>query len=138
MSFTLTAELQIKLDELAGRLYLAKQKEDAAKADRIEIESQIAARIPTADQGQRTVPITGKAKLTVKRGLSHKADFDAITKVMADSKQASPIKTKTTRELDVQGYEYYREHDPELFALLSQHVAVTPRKPAVTLTLPKS
>jgi len=137
-AFTVTPELQIQLDDLAGQLYLAKQKEDDAKAERIEIEEKIAARIPTADQGQRTVQITGKAKLTVKRSLSHKADFDAIEKVMAGSKQASPVRTKTTRELDVKGYEYYRTNNPELFAALSQHVEVTPRKPAVTLTLPKS
>jgi len=117
------------LEELATNLYDAKKAEEAAKAQRIEAEEAIAALVETPENGSKTVT-AGALKITVKRGLSYKADVQAILGLgLADP----PLKTKI--ELHEKAYEEIRQSDPDLFAKVSRFVTVTPRKVAVSLNL---
>ena len=130
-----------KLWELATQFRLAKIEEDLSKKKRIAIEDQIATLIPSKADGQKTVTLKNGTKVTVKRGLSYKADLDSIMqffKEMAQPILAIPIKSKTTRELDIAGYEWYRQNHPDVFNLLSQHIIVAPRKPSVTVKSAKT
>ncbi len=134
-SFTLTNEIQVKLKELTHVLKNAKAAEALSKRGRIDAEEQIATLVPTEDIGQKTVTLNDGTKITVKRGLNYKADVQPIWKIFDKSNQLAPLKSKTTVELDVKGYEWYRENDTETFALMSQHVTVTPKKVAVSLVV---
>jgi len=136
--FVLTDLALRRLDSLAGDLLDAKAEEDIARKRRIAIEEQIADLVPTEERGQQTVSLSGGYKLTVKRDLSYKADVEAICACAAKCcEYPPPIKSKTTHELDVAGYEWYRERYPDVFSLLAQHVEVKPKKVAITVKVPK-
>lgn len=135
-SLTPEQEKENKLLILAVNLRVAKEAESRTKKSRIAIEQVIAAEIPSDETGQKTVTLSNGTKITVKRGLSYKADLNEVQGVFnAEGPQdlIAPIKAKTTRELDVKGYEWYRANHPTLFAQLTQYVTITPRKVAVTL-----
>ncbi len=124
-----------EIQELAYVLENAKEAEALAKRGRVDAEEQIAALVPTEDTCQKTITLDNGTKITVKRGLSYKADVQAIEKVFNELEQVAPLKSKTTVELDVKGYEYYRKEEPEFFGVLSQYVTVTPKKVAVSLVV---
>ncbi len=120
------------LDELAGYLYDARKREDAAKQERIEIEEKIASIVETPDNGSKTVDAGNGLKVTVKRSLNYKADMDGI--ITLDGIVSSlPIKTK--REFDAKAYEEIREKSPKDFAQLAKFVMVSQAKTSVTLKL---
>ena len=127
-------------EEEAARLYVlsvnlrtAKDRENGMKARRIAIEEQIAALIPGPETGQKTVVVKDGSKLVVTRGLNYKADLDGIMNSLADTEWQSPIKSKSTCQLDVEGYEWYRKNHPDVFNHIAQHVSVTPKKVSVVL-----
>lgn len=129
------AETICQLQYLAIRLMQEKDDESKARDRRVAIEEQIAVLIPGPDKGQKTVTLEDGTKITVERGFNYKADLAEIEKVFASEGESryAPIKVKTTRELDVKGYEWYRENDPEAFQLLARHVSVTPKKVSVSV-----
>ena len=126
-----------QLDILARNLLVAKHNEEIARRSRIEIEERIIGEIAFAeDRGQKTVTLEDGTKIVVKKELSYKVDFDALEEERFPLDKDGdppplPTKSKTTRELDVKGYEWYREHNPDVFRIIAQHVTVTPRKPSV-------
>ena len=127
---------------LVANLRRAKDTEEQAKKNRIKLEELVAKFVPTDEVGQKTVVASDGTKVTVKRGLSYKADLDAIETVLpsisdghhTDSGLPAPIEVKTTRSLDVKGYEWYRKNHPGVFAQLAQHITVTPRKISVSIS----
>ncbi len=136
-SFVLTVEIQVRLKELASELKNAKAAEALARNSRIDAEEQIAALIPTEDTGQKTVTLNNGTKITVKRELNYKADVNKLYDEMVCEcpQHIPPVKTKTTKELDAKGYEWYRTNEPKVYELISQYVTVTPKKVAVTLVV---
>ena len=129
-------------EEEAARLYVlsvnlrtAKDRENGMKARRIAIEEQIAALIPGPETGQKTVVVKDGSKLVITRGLSYKADLEKIESDLKDSDWPAPIATKTTRSLDVKGYEWYKKECQPVFQQIAQHVSVTPKKVSVALKL---
>lgn len=120
---------------LAMGLRNAKKAEETTKRNRIALEEKLAVLVPTREVGQETKALANGMKLVIKRGLSYKADLSAIQEIFAnqDDLDSVPIKIKTTRELDVKGYEWYRANYPDVFQVMSEHVTVTPRKPSVTV-----
>lgn len=122
---------------LAAQLLEHKREEDFWKAKRIESEQAIAAQIPGPEKGQKTVTLEGGTKITVNRGLSYKADIEAIRELLTGFESPPPIKSKTTHELDVMGYEWYRDNLPDSFDRIAQHVTVKPRKVSVSVEVGK-
>ncbi len=129
-----------ELWDLSARLSLTKIEEALAKKKRIAIEEQIALLVPGPETGQKTVKFKSGASITVKRGLNYKANLEKIDRLFFDfgqPKLVAPIKTKTTRELDTVGYEWYGKKHPDVFRLLTEYVVVTPKKVAVALKAAK-
>ena len=122
--------MRTDLDVFVDLLLDAKREEEQAKAERIKLEEQIAALVPGPATGQKTVKLDDGTSITVKRGLNYKADFDELVKVDTGEFPA-PIKTKTTRELDVAAYEWFRSDRPEIFCKMVDFVSVTPKKVSV-------
>lgn len=129
----MTDEQTAKLRQLACFLKTAKNEEEVAKNKRIEVEESIAALVDGPDRGQKTVDLGDGLRVTVERGFNYKADLNAVARVFEDSGMPAPIKIKTTRELDVIGYEWYRFSEPGYFTEIAKHVTVTPKKTAVTV-----
>ena len=130
--------------DLVQELRLAKVAENVARKRKVALEEEISSLIPSKETGQRTIEAKsddGQAiKVTVKRGLNYKADLDKIDAYFFEESPsdghnllATPTKAKTARELDVSGYEWYKETHPEIFAEIAKHVTVTPKKTAVTI-----
>jgi hypothetical protein len=121
------------LECLVRHLLRAKQQEDAARSGRIALEEKIAALIPGPDRGQKTVKLSDGSSVTVERGFNYRADCAAIETEFDQATKPAPVKTKTTRELDVVGYEWYLANDPEGAAMLNGKVVITPKKIAVSV-----
>lgn len=124
-----------ELDLLVRELRGLKEAENEARHRRIDVEEKIAAFIPGPETGQKTVKLNDGMSITVKRGFNYKADCAKIAELFEPNnifgQFAVPIKTKTTRELDEKGYEYYRLREPGVFNKLAEFVVVTPKKVSV-------
>jgi hypothetical protein len=134
----MTEEQLAELTKLTEDFMEAKTRENESRQKRIDIEDKIAAIIKTPEEGQKTVSL-GSIKLTVKRGLSYKADLEEII-AMFDAgisdghlPLACPIKSSTRRELDIQGYKWYQKNYPDVFRSMSKHIEVKPKKVAVSI-----
>jgi len=122
---------------LAVQLQEHKMEEEFWRKKRIASEESIAAQIPGPEKGQKTVTLEDGTKVIVERGLIYRADLDAISKLLADSECPPPIKTKTACELDIAGYEWYRDNMPDSFDRITQHVTVKPKKVSVKVIAAK-
>ncbi len=135
-SLSIEDEAAANLVNVAINLRKAKEVEARTKANRIKLEELLASLVPTKEIGQTTTVLTNGMKVTVKRGYNYSADLAEIGAILvqnADDELPAPVKVKTTRSLDVKGYEWYRENHPGLFKLLAEHVTVTPAKVSVTV-----
>jgi hypothetical protein len=123
------------LEMLVIDLQATKLQEEMVRSKRIELEVEVAQLVPGPERGSKTVTLGDGTKVTVERGFNYKADCDAIERDMFNFQPGRPIpiKIKTTRELDVIGYEWFRENAPEGFSVISKHVQVTPKKIAVSI-----
>lgn len=121
-----------KLVELVRHLIQAKQTEEKAKEVRIAYEEQIAELVPGPDRGQVTKKLEGGTSVCVERGFNYKADIQGLRDACTGT-EFVPVKVKTTTELDVAGWEWYRINEPEMFSRLSQHVKATPKKVAISI-----
>ena len=92
-----------RLAELVKELYVAKQNEEVAKKARSAVEERIAALVPTAENGSRTVD-SGVMKVTVKRANSYKIDDEAEFAAFAKG---------GARELKVYGSDRTVTYDPQ-------------------------
>ncbi len=124
-----------ELTVLAINLRNARSAEESAKTRRIELENIIAGLLPGKEIGQETTILLNGTKIVIKRGMSYTADLQGVEDALKlrPGNFMAPIRTKTTRKLDEKGYEWYRRNHPGIFAYISQHVTVTPRKASVTL-----
>lgn len=129
----------LSLGDLVRNLLAEKEAEELCRRQRIALEEAIALCIPGPDSGQKTIKLDDGTSVTVKRGWNYKAKLEDIDAIFLDGMigDPPPIKTKTTRELDERGYEWFRENRPGIFSELSKHVTVTPKKIAVEVKLPK-
>lgn len=136
----MTNESQLR--SLCTKLLCAKKVEEQAKATRIAAEFAIAKLIPGPANGQKTKTFEDGIKVTVKRKLIYSANVVEIEKVVAlvsdkiGQEIPTPVESKTTRTLDVKGYEWFRNNAPDMFNLISKHVTVKPAKDAVTIKIP--
>jgi hypothetical protein len=134
---TFCMSTESKLDYLISLLKATKASEEHERQERIKIEEEIAKLIPGPDRGQKTITLENGTKIIVERGYNYKVDFKALREKFIereiDCKLPPPIKIKTTQELDIAGYEWYKSNHPELFNAISRCVEVKPKKIAVTV-----
>lgn len=128
--------MQDQLQALAGQLFDAKRREDAAKKERIEVEEKIAALVATPENGSKTVDAGNGIKVTVKRALGYKADVDAIRALDLGGVAQVPVKlVPASYAFDEKAYEQLLAEHPSLAAQFAEHVTVVPRKVSVTMKL---
>lgn len=123
----------MELKYLVNELIRKKHAEDEARNLRIECEERIASLVPGPDSGQKTVKLEDGTSVTVKRGFNYKCQCDELYGFMIDTcpEHIPPIKTKTTRELDEKGYNWYSDNHPDVFRELARFVTATPKKVSV-------
>ncbi len=124
----------LTLEQLAEALVQAKRDEDAAKARRVNLETQIVALQPAKQEGALTVP-AGGYKLTITGSLNYAADdLDALREITRTwDSNLVPLSTKT--ELSASGCKWLREHRPDLWTQLAAVITVKPAKTSVKVSV---
>ena len=119
-----------KIDELANKWAIAKQKEDAARDERVDVEKQIIALHPAREEGAETFATPNGVKISLTGKLTYKADMTKLLAITASwPEEARPIKTEVKADESI--LKALREHSPEAWKQLAEAVTVTPAKTGV-------
>ena len=119
-----------KMDELALMWSIAKQKEDAARDERVDVEKQIIALHPAREEGAETFATPNGVKISLTGKLTYKADMTKLLAITASwPEEARPIKTEVKADESI--LKALREHSPEAWKQLAEAVTVTPAKTGV-------
>ena len=109
----------------------AKRVEEAARAQRHEIEAQLAQALETKDEGSIT-HIVGDYRITLRQGLARKVDPNTWTQVAEHCPpDMRPVKIKL--EADPTGCKYLAANEPEIWSKISSAFEVKPQKIGVQI-----
>lgn len=123
------AEPKSRIEELSILLIESKKSENRARRERIEIEELIAKEFKDAPtEGSKTEQF-GNFKVTIKNGVTIKADFEKMRETLDPT--CMPIKQK--QELDKKGVEWIKEHKPDQYKLLCECLTSKPSKTSITV-----
>lgn len=121
-----------QIDILAHKWSIAKQKEEAGRDERVEIEKQILALHPAREEGSETFATPQGVKISLTGKLTYKADVAKLQELTANwPEEARPIKTEV--KADESKLKVIRSMAPEAWAQIAQAVTVTPAKTGVTV-----
>jgi len=119
-----------KIDELAIKWSIAKQKETAARDERVSVEEQILALHPAREEGSETFATPHGVKISLTGKLTYKADLDKLVAITANwPEEARPIKTEIKADESI--LKALREHSPDAWRQIAPAVTVTPAKTGV-------
>jgi hypothetical protein len=130
---------QLNLFDLADQWRAAKRDEDQANIRRVEIEKQMitAAAFIKLEGSESHKSDTKKVTFTAK--LTKKLDVKKWLSVKGNIPEAfrSVVKEKSVIEykLDDKGVKYLESNEPDIFAILSEALTITPAKTAVKVEL---
>lgn len=120
------------LDLLATEWAIAKEKEDAAKAERIDIENKILAVHPAKPEGSETFATPAGAKITLTGKVTYKVSIDKLVALTAGwPDDVRPVKTKV--EADESRLKAIRAESPKLWAQIASAVETKPAKTGVSI-----
>ena len=118
------------MDELAIKWSIAKQKETAARDERVAVEEQILALHPAREEGSETFATPQGVKISLTGKLTYKADLDKLVAITATwPEEARPIKTEIKADESI--LKALREHSPDAWRQIAPAVTVTPAKTGV-------
>jgi hypothetical protein len=108
----------------------AKKAERKAKDKRIEIEKQIELTLPEFKEKSKILHENG-FKITVKRNESY--SFSNDWKTVRENIPTELRPEKITYKPIEKGLEYLKEHEPEIYKTISDHVVYKPGKTGYTV-----
>lgn len=120
------------MDQLAVEWATAKEREDNARAERIDIENKILALHPAKEEGSESFATPAGAKITLTGRVTYKVDIDkliALTGAWPDD--VRPVKTKV--EADETRLKAIRNESPKLWAQIAAAVETKPAKTGVSI-----
>jgi hypothetical protein len=120
------------IDQLATEWAIAKEKEDAAKAERIDIEEKILKLHPAKEEGSESFSTPAGAKVVLTGRVTYKVDIDkliALTGAWPDD--VRPVKTKV--EADETRLKAIRNESPKLWSQIAAAVETKPAKTGVSI-----
>lgn len=119
-------------DELANQWRQAKQREEAARNDRVAIEQQIIDLHPAKEEGAVTVHTAGGNNITLTGKLTYKVDIEKLTALTGSwPAEIRPLKTKV--EADETKLKALRNDVPKLWAEIAAAVETKPAKTGVAI-----
>ena len=122
-----------KIDELAIKWSIAKQKEDAARDERVSIEKQIIDLHPAKEEGSETFATPHGVKIQLTGKVTYKCDLEKLTELTATwPSDLRPIKTVV--QADEGKLKAMRREVPELWAKVAAAITITPAKTGVSIT----
>ena len=122
----------MKSDELANEWRKAKQREEAARNDRIAIENKIIELYPAKEEGAMTIHTALGSSITLVGKVTYKVDIEKLTALTSSwPVDIRPIKTKV--EADETKLKALRSDVPELWAKIADAIETKPAKTGVTI-----
>ena len=121
-----------QIDKLALLWQIAKNKEDAAKAERIKVEEDILKLHPAREEGTETFLTSGGTKVKLTGKVTYKANVDqliALTGAWPDD--IKPYKIKT--EADESKLKAICSERPDLWRVIAGAVDTKPAKTGVSI-----
>lgn len=119
-----------KIDELAIKWSIAKQKEDKARDERVDVEKQIIALHPAREEGSETFATPQGVKISLTGKLTYKVDMTKLMAITANwPEEARPVKTEIKADESI--LKALREHSPEAWLQIAPAITVTPAKTGV-------
>lgn len=127
-NLAVVSNTEITIDDLAQDWKSAKRAEDAARGERLMIESAIAARLPT-ESGEGTCSIkTDFFKIAVSYGFNRRVDDEALNKAWTALKDNQRAAFKWKPEVSITNL---RKLDGQDYNEISLFITATPAKPSV-------
>jgi len=121
-----------KLEALALMWSNAKQKEDAARDERVDIEKKILELHPAKEEGSESFQTPNGVKIKLTGKLTYKVDVDKLIALTGSwPADIRPIKTET--KPDETKLKAIRAQVPKLWADIAEAVTVTPAKTGVAI-----
>jgi hypothetical protein len=121
-----------EIDKLATLWSIAKQREEAAKAERIGIEEEILKLHPAREEGSDTFTTDKGTRIKLTGKVTYKCDVDALILLTGSwPDDIRPIKTKV--EADDTRLKAIRAERPDLWRSIAQAVETKPAKTAVEI-----
>lgn len=119
-----------KIDELAIKWSIAKQKEDKARDERVDVERQIIALHPAREEGSETFATPQGVKISLTGKLTYKVDTTQLLAITANwPEEARPVKTEIKADESI--LKALREHSPDAWRQIAPAITVTPAKTGV-------
>ncbi len=120
------------LDRLATLWSIAKQREDAARAERIKIEEDLLAVHPAKEEGSETFETPQGVKITLTGKITYKADVDKLIALSGSwPADIRPVRNKV--EADETRLKAIRQHRPDLWAAIAPAIETKPAKTGVSI-----
>jgi SMC interacting uncharacterized protein involved in chromosome segregation len=124
-----------QLDQLATAWAVAKQREEEARLERVEIENKILAIHPAKEEGSDTVATPTGTKIRLTGKLTYKANVEALQSLTAGWPEAlRPIKTEI--KADESALKILRSERQDLWRQIAPAVETKAAKVGVTITFP--
>ncbi len=122
----------MNLDQLATEWRRAKEREEAARNDRVALEQKIIELHPAKEEGALTIHTALGSSITLVGKVTYKVDIDKLTALTGSwPVDIRPIKTKI--EADETKLKAMRSGAPELWAKIADAVETKPAKTGVTI-----
>jgi len=122
-----------KIDELALKWSIAKQKEEAARDERVSLEEQILKLYPALEEGSSTTHTPNGVKINATGKLNYKVDIPKLLKITESwPLDAQPFKTEI--KADETKLKVIRRESPTVWAQLAEAVTVSPAKTGIKIT----
>lgn len=121
-----------ELDALAGFWAAAKEREDAARDERVEIENKILSLHPAKEEGSETFATPAGAKVTLTGKLTYKSDIGQLTAITEGwPVELRPLKVET--KADDSKLKLIRANRPDLWKQIAPAIETKAAKTGVAI-----
>lgn len=121
-----------ELDALAGFWAAAKEREEAARDERVELENKILALHPAKEEGSETFATPAGVRITLTGKVTYKSDIDKLTTLTVGwPEELRPVKIKTVADDSV--LKAIRAQRPDLWKQIAPAIETKPAKVGVKI-----
>lgn len=121
------------LESLSAAWLDAKRQEQEANARRVDIEQQIAAKLPPAETEQSVAQLVGDYRVTVKYGVTRKVDTEALQELWQELTPQAQQCFKWKADVTLPKLRALKDMLPQVYAKLAPIIETKPSKPSVSI-----
>lgn len=125
------------LESMTLAWIMAKQHEDAARAERLAIEQQIVAALPGAHPEAIRLQVVGGYRVAVKYAVTRRVDSERLQAMWGELPPQAHGAFRWKAEVALPKLRALQELLPDVYAQLVPAIEAKPAKPSVTIELAK-